>query len=92
MFSLTAKRLSLGSTKVLARGPWQVDEDEAVVALCEKRLLAFLRDFLAKQPGVKHILNITILYKWHDDQSPEMGKPLLLGLLQSLDHKKMWSG
>ena len=37
--------------------------DEAVMALCEKNMLAFLRDFFAKQPGVKHIPNITITYK-----------------------------
>lgn len=37
--------------------------DEAVIALCEKKLVAFLQDFLAKQSGVKHIPNITISYK-----------------------------
>jgi hypothetical protein len=37
--------------------------DEAVIALCEKKLLAFLGDFLAKQPGVKHVPNIIIAYK-----------------------------
>ncbi|HEX4325664.1 MAG TPA: hypothetical protein VH105_02540 [Burkholderiales bacterium] len=34
-----------------------------VVALCEKKLIAFLRDFLAKQPGVKLVPQITIVYK-----------------------------
>ena len=36
--------------------------DPAVVALCEKRLIAFLHDFLAKQPGVKIIPQITVTY------------------------------
>lgn len=47
---------TLASGRVLAA-------DEAVIALCEKKLTAFLKDFLAKQPGVKHIPNITISYK-----------------------------
>jgi len=47
---------TLASGRVLAA-------DEAVVALCEKKLVAFLRDFFAKQPGVKHVPNITISYK-----------------------------
>ena len=37
--------------------------DDAVVALCEKSLVAFLRDFLAKQPGVKHVPAITVRYR-----------------------------
>ncbi len=37
--------------------------DEAVVALCDKKLVGFLRDFFAKQPGVKRIPDITISYK-----------------------------
>lgn len=36
--------------------------DPAVIALCEKRLIAFLHDFLAKQPGVKVIPQITVAY------------------------------
>lgn len=47
---------TLASGRVLAA-------DEAVVALCEKKLTAFLEDFLSKQPGVKHIPRITISYK-----------------------------
>lgn len=47
---------TLASGRVLAA-------DEAVVALCEKKLTAFLEGFLAKQPGVKHIPHITISYK-----------------------------
>lgn len=34
-----------------------------VMALCEKQLIAFLRDFLAKQPGVKFVPQITVVYK-----------------------------
>ncbi|UVW29637.1 hypothetical protein [Massilia sp. H6] len=47
---------TLASGRALAR-------DEAVIALCEKKLVAFLQDFLAKQPGVKHIPSISISYK-----------------------------
>lgn len=35
----------------------------AIAALCEKRLIAFLRDFLAKQPGVQVIPQITVVYR-----------------------------
>ena len=34
-----------------------------VAALCEKKLIAFLHDFLAKQPGVKFVPQITVVYK-----------------------------
>ncbi|MBL8259611.1 MAG: hypothetical protein JNM60_07385 [Candidatus Competibacteraceae bacterium] len=37
--------------------------DAAVVALCEKRLIAFLHDFLAKQPGVKIVPQISVVYQ-----------------------------
>jgi len=33
-----------------------------IVALCEQRLAAFVRDFLAKQPGVERVPAITISY------------------------------
>lgn len=36
--------------------------DPAVVALCEKKLLAFLYGFLEKQPGVTVVPRITIVY------------------------------
>lgn len=36
--------------------------DAAIVALCEKRLIAFLHDFLAKQPGVKIVPQISVIY------------------------------
>jgi hypothetical protein len=37
--------------------------DPEIVALCEKRLIAFLRDFLAKQPGVRIVPSITVAYR-----------------------------
>ena len=40
----------------------KLESDEEIVALGEKRLIAFLHDFLAKQPGVKHVPTITVLY------------------------------
>ena len=41
----------------------EVRKDEAVIALCERRLTEFLRDFLSKQPGVKTVPAITVVYK-----------------------------
>jgi len=38
-------------------------QDEAIMALCEKSLVAFLRDFLSKQPGVRHVPAITVAHK-----------------------------
>ena len=38
-------------------------QDEAIVALCEKSLVAFVRDFLGKQPRVKHVPAITVRYR-----------------------------
>lgn len=37
--------------------------DEAVIALCEKKLAEFLRDFLAKQPDVRVVPVIKFAYK-----------------------------
>ena len=37
--------------------------DAAVIALCEKRLIAFLHDFIAKQPGVRIVPQITVVYR-----------------------------
>lgn len=39
-----------------------IQSDEAVIALCEKKLGAFLRDFLAKQPNVKIVPVIKFVY------------------------------
>lgn len=38
-------------------------KDEAVTALCEKKLADFLRDFLAKQPNVTFVPTIKVAYK-----------------------------
>ncbi|MGV3654544.1 MAG: hypothetical protein ACO1N5_10010 [Noviherbaspirillum sp.] len=37
--------------------------DEAIVALCEKKLIAFVQDFLARQPGVNRVPAITVSYR-----------------------------
>jgi hypothetical protein len=37
--------------------------DPAVVALCEKKLLEFLYAFIEKQPGVKVVPRITVVYR-----------------------------
>lgn len=34
-----------------------------IAALCEKKLIAFLHDFLARQPGVKYVPQIKVVYK-----------------------------
>ena len=41
----------------------QIQRDEAVIALCEKKLAEFLHDFLAKQPNVKVVPAIKFAYK-----------------------------
>lgn len=51
--------------RLLAAG-WQLAKDEAVIALCEKKLIAFWSDFLAKQPGVKVVPHIAIRYQIPD--------------------------
>jgi len=38
-------------------------QDDAIVALREKSLVAFLRDFLAKQPGVARVPAIAVAYR-----------------------------
>jgi len=47
---------------VLAEGK-KMEKDEAIIALCEKTLTAFLQDFLSKQEGVAQVPNIVIKYK-----------------------------
>lgn len=37
--------------------------EPAVMALCEKSLTAFLYAFLEKQPGVKSVPRITVVYR-----------------------------
>jgi len=38
-------------------------QEEPIRALCEKKLVDFLRDFIGKQPGVKQVPAITVVYK-----------------------------
>lgn len=45
-----------------AKGKAMIAQDEAIKALCEKLLVAQLRSFLEKQPGVKMLPNISISY------------------------------
>ena len=40
-----------------------IRNDEAVIALCEKKLAEFLRSFLAAQPNVKSVPVIRFAYK-----------------------------
>lgn len=37
--------------------------EEPIRAICEKRLVEFLRDFIGKQPGVRQVPAITVVYK-----------------------------
>lgn len=46
--------------------------NEAVIALCEKKLIAFLKDFLAKQSGVTKVPNITVTYKPEKPVNPPL--------------------
>lgn len=47
----------------------EMAEDEAIVALCERSLGAFLRDFLSKQPGVTRVPAIAVRYRESPAQS-----------------------
>ena len=38
-------------------------QEEPIRAVCEKKLVEFLRDFIGKQPGVKLVPAITVVYK-----------------------------
>lgn len=38
-------------------------KEELIRAVCEKKLVAFLRDFMGKQLGVKQVPAITVAYK-----------------------------
>jgi hypothetical protein len=40
-----------------------IKKEEAVVALCERKLGEFLRDFLSKQPNVRSVPTITFAYR-----------------------------
>ena len=41
----------------------QLASEPAIVALCEKQLVSFLRDFLLKQPGVRVVPTIAVVYR-----------------------------
>jgi hypothetical protein len=41
----------------------RLQDDPAIVAMCERQLVAFLRDFLARQPGVERVPAITVTYR-----------------------------
>lgn len=41
----------------------EIQKEEAVIALCEKKLSEFMRDFISKQPNVKLIPAIKFIYK-----------------------------
>jgi hypothetical protein len=38
-------------------------EQPTIAALCDKRLIEFVRDFLAKRPGVRVVPQNTVVYK-----------------------------
>jgi hypothetical protein len=59
---LAALDLYEGASTLARADGLKLQSDEEIVALCEKRLTAFLRDFLAKQPGVKHVPTIAVSY------------------------------
>lgn len=40
-----------------------IKKEEAVIALCERKLGGFLRDFLSKQPNVRSVPTITFAYR-----------------------------
>jgi hypothetical protein len=41
----------------------RLQDDPAIVAMCERQLVAFLRDFLARQPRVTQVPAITVTYR-----------------------------
>ncbi|MBL0351582.1 MAG: hypothetical protein IPP03_02365 [Dechloromonas sp.] len=41
----------------------EIASEEAVIALCEKKMRAFISDFLAKQPNMRTVPTITFAYK-----------------------------
>jgi hypothetical protein len=49
------------SVRAKAQGTAMASETP-ILALCEKKLIEFLHGFLAKQPGVKVVPHITVVY------------------------------
>jgi len=58
----TLKLYELASERVRVQG-LELARDPAVIAMCEKNLVEFLRNFLGKQPGVKYVPYISVSYK-----------------------------
>lgn len=56
-------RLTQEASQRAAKQGAAMASDPAVMALCEKSLIAFLSDFLARQPGVKAVPRITVVYR-----------------------------
>lgn len=56
-------RIYEGAAKRVQAQGLAMASDEAIVALCEKKLVAFLHDFLARQPGVRTVPAITVSYR-----------------------------
>ncbi len=55
LYEAAAKRANQQGMAMASEAP--------VVALCEKKLTSFLRDFLARQPGVTVVPAITVVYR-----------------------------
>jgi hypothetical protein len=55
-------KLQQAAAERVNRQGMDMAKQRAVVALCEKNLVAFLRDFISKQPGVKVVPQITVRY------------------------------
>jgi len=66
-FFTDEKSAALGAYEEAASNAQRVGAEMAkqseVVALCEKSVISFFRDFLAKQPGVKSVPSISIVYR-----------------------------
>ncbi len=56
-------RLQQQLFNVALRRAKDIQQEEAVIALCEKHLAAFLRDFLSRQPNVAVVPAIRFVYK-----------------------------
>lgn len=56
-------RLQQQLFNVALRRAKDIQQEEAVIALCEKHLAAFLSDFLSRQPNVKVVPAIRFVYK-----------------------------
>ena len=50
-------------TRIAEKQGDAVKKEEAVIALCERKLGEFLRDFLSKQPNVRSVPTITFAYR-----------------------------